>query len=327
MAAKARVVIVDGDKHVGSALAAQLEQLGATAGCCRTGKQALALLAERPADALLVDAQTLGAGFGGLLDRVKAIPSSPPVVVMASPSALHQVRELIGLGAADFILKPWARQELASALSSALGRPMAHAAAPRQRASGGDLEQRLQAFDPETLASDPSVIIGVRSDFTIGYFNPAYLRFAEQNGAPDIARRFGPGSSLLAALPEPVKEFYVSHLEGALQSGQPWEHDYDCDSPTVARSFRLMALPLGQSGLLLIHSLRRASSRPETPLGSSMADYEDGGMVLQCCHCRRLNRPSNRREWDFVPEALDSRFSLRISHGLCHPCSVHHYSS
>jgi hypothetical protein len=288
------------------------------------------MVAASPPDVVLLDLRMSGIDGHTFLRRLEALGATLPVVVMSGTGTMEDVVDVLRAGAVDFIHKPWTRDELAGALSRALRRRVTQDDPPSDAtpALPGNFAGLLQDFDPETLATDPAVIIGVWADFTIGYYNPAYLRFAADNGAPDIAARHGLGGSMLDALPAEVKDYYLGHLRGVLASGLPWEHDYSCDSPSLERSYRLIARPLGGKGLLLVHSLRMLAARDQVGKQLVGEDYRQwDGKLVQCCHCRRLRHATNPLLWDFVPAALSAAVQQDFSYGLCHPCQAFYYSS
>ena len=332
-----KVLIVDDEESLRTVLARQIDRLGYRTWQADGGERALALVATEVPDAVLVDLRMPGMDGLTFVRRLTALVAkspggmakSPGVILMSGAAAPAELAEVLGLGA-SFLRKPWTREELAAALARALhsDAPVAAVIPPVVQADA--FEALLKDFDADTLMADPSVTIGLWPDLSIGYFNPAYLRFARENGAPDIQRGFGIGSSLAAALPDPVKQFYLGHLRRVLETGQAWEHDYSCDSPTLERAYRMMVLPLGKQGLLLAHSLRLASVRSAADLPLSDLEYrhqDKGGLFVQCCQCRRLRRATHRLQWDFVPAALDPEVQKQVSHDLCPPCKAHYYSN
>lgn len=328
--AGATILIVDDEEGVRTALSRQLLRLGFQVEQARDGAEGLAVASATRPEAVLLDLRMPGMDGHTFLRSLQAAGAHAPVVVMSGAGTMDDVIEVLRAGAVDFIRKPWTRDELSGAITRALGPRSIHGPAPTgvAPAPSRDFQLLLKEFDPETLATDPAVIIGVWPDLTIGFFNPAYLTFAAENGAPDIARKYGIGGSLAAALPDPVKGYYVDHLGRVLASGLPWEHDYTCDSPALERSYRLMAMPLGKEGLLLVHSLRVMNARGGVAQALVEEDYRDpGGKLVQCCQCRRLRRARNLLQWDFVPAALTAELQPDISHGLCHPCLSFYYSN
>lgn len=184
----------------------------------------------------------------------------------------------------------------------------------------------LVGLDIDRLESDASTIYGLSPDLTIGYFNPAYVRFALENGGDDCLFKYRLGVSVLAAISDPIRGFYADRLEAVRETKQPWEHVYECPSPTTARRYRVRVLPIGERSLLAVHAaVVEASHAPS--LGSAaprISAYVDGhGMIHQCSHCRRVRR-NDDREWDFVPSLL-ALPPYPVSHGLCGLCYAYYF--
>lgn len=185
-------------------------------------------------------------------------------------------------------------------------------------------EPFLAGLDREDLANVSEPTCGASAhDLVIGYVNQAWLAFGADNGA---ARVWGPGERLLDATTEPLRSFFADHFRRAVEDDQPWEHDYQCSSPTLYREFRLRAMPIaGGRALLLIHTLR--VERPHTGPGVDLIESAyraAGGLIKQCAHCRRVERAVAPAAWDWVPEVL-ARPELAISHGLCPMCSAYYF--
>lgn len=100
--------------------------------------------------------------------------------------------------------------------------------------------QRLlqaEGIAPTDLEASANVIYALSADLRLLYFNPAWFRFARDNGGePALSTRFPVGTSILAALDASLCEFYLDAWQTVLQTGKVWEHVYECSSD---RTFRL----------------------------------------------------------------------------------------
>jgi hypothetical protein len=166
---------------------------------------------------------------------------------------------------------------------------------------------------------------GLWADFSIAYVNPAWYRFARENGGdPEVSKRWCEGAALLEAIDRPLRAFYEEHLRRVLDEGEAWEHDYECSSPQLHRRFRLSAehLEAGE-GLLLVHSCLAARPHDEAthrvlaPHGALYTD--ENGLMTQCIHCRRMKRCDFEEHWDWVP-AWVAHVPEDASGGLCPAC-------
>ncbi len=180
-------------------------------------------------------------------------------------------------------------------------------------------------LDLDDLDRVPDIACIVRAnDLAIVYLNPAWLRFGSENGASASTPI---GTCILDAMPAVLREFYATHLARVIADDQPWEHDYECASPSLHREFRLRAVAVGNgAGILMTHMLRVERPHPSSTdreLGDSYRD--PNGLVVQCAHCRRVRRASSPRSWHWVP-AFAAQPAEPVSHGLCEACFAYYFS-
>ncbi len=185
----------------------------------------------------------------------------------------------------------------------------------------------LRKFRLEDLRALSGATYGVWADFRLGYLNPGWFRFAEENhGEAILGGEWGLGTSILESMAAPVRRFYELNLSGCLESGTSWSHDYECSSPTVYRKFRQTAHPLGrQEGLLIVTALavERAHDEGRRPARApGAAGYvNDAGFISQCSHCRLVRNVTEPERWDWVPEWVRTR-PTNLSHTLCPVCAA-----
>lgn len=182
---------------------------------------------------------------------------------------------------------------------------------------------QLDGFDFETLERDASCIYGIARDLTINYVNPAWHRFAQENGGrPD----YDPlGRHVTDAMHEPHKSYFNAVYTGLFESGQVWQHEYDCSSDSVCRMFHQTVYPLrNRSSLLVVHSLRLAMEEARQPGRDIWASYvEHTGMVTSCVHCKRVRDVRENEKWDYLPQRRQA--AGQISHSLCQICYDYFY--
>jgi two-component system response regulator AtoC len=106
------VLVVDDDPAVGKVLSAQLSQAGI--GCLHVAnaEAALALLRERPVDIVITDLRMPGASGIELLDEIVKRWPDIPVVLLTAHGTISVAVEAMKKGAADFLLKPFDREEI-----------------------------------------------------------------------------------------------------------------------------------------------------------------------------------------------------------------------
>jgi two-component system, OmpR family, response regulator len=147
-----RLLLVEDDELLGSGLADYLRAQGHRVEWCRSLHQLAALRAE-PCDAWLVDWQLPdGSGVDWLRGRRAAGDRTPALVLTARDRLRHRI-EGLDAGADDYLVKPFAPEELAARLR-ALGRRLA-GAAEAVRSYGSvdvDLHARRVMVDGEVVA-------------------------------------------------------------------------------------------------------------------------------------------------------------------------------
>ncbi len=178
-----------------------------------------------------------------------------------------------------------------------------------------------EAFGRERLENDPAVIFSLDHDLRIVYCNAAWDRFAQENGGVGLERGAQLGRSVMSCVPDVLKAFFEDGYRRTLASREPWQHSYECSSPSHFRSFRMMtyAEPDG-SGLLVVNSLTAVRPHEQAPLRPELSRYvDDSGILKMCCHCRRVCQRRDPRLWDWVPELVAAP-PEQISHCLCAVC-------
>ncbi|MBI5607247.1 MAG: response regulator [Deltaproteobacteria bacterium] len=116
------VLVVDDDPVVRRVVALQVEQLGHRALEANSGRQALALLAEQPVDAVLLDVIMPDMSGLDVLHRIKADrrTESLPVLIMTGLADQDLRLSALGLGAEELLSKPVDRLELGARLRNIL---------------------------------------------------------------------------------------------------------------------------------------------------------------------------------------------------------------
>lgn len=179
------------------------------------------------------------------------------------------------------------------------------------------LSSLLPALD---ASDDVAYLLG--PDRRIARVSPGWSRFALANGGGAALGRWERGEAPLDdALPPPLRAFYLDAFARALESGEPWEHDYECSSDGAFRLFRMTAYPVEGRCLVVVHSLRVEAPHggPEHPPGEA---YAARGVVVSCAHCRRVRHPAGR--WDWVPAYVRAP-PPNLSHGMCEPCCAFYW--
>jgi hypothetical protein len=185
----------------------------------------------------------------------------------------------------------------------------------------------LSLLEPELaqhLAARRDAACGLWPDLTIAYVNPAWARFAKDNGASNgFPDRWREGAPFLEGVGKPLREYYRSHLMQALQSALPWVSEYECSSPKLFRLYRMDVTPVGQGQALLVMHTRLAQLPHAPGLAREPIDptpyLDEHGHIPQCMHCRRVQRADAKHQWDWVPRWVE-RVPESATGSLCTNC-------
>lgn len=173
------------------------------------------------------------------------------------------------------------------------------------------------------LEKDPAVIYALDRELRIVYCNEAWDQFSAANGGVELQRDGQIGRSILDAIPPILQSYFKENYQSVFATGQPWEHSYECSSPTEFRQFRMLACPAPEAtGIVVMNSLwvERPHDLPERSdqLANEHVYRREDGFITMCCHCRRTCTRSNS-QWDWVPGNLRLP-PYRVTHGICEVC-------
>jgi hypothetical protein len=176
---------------------------------------------------------------------------------------------------------------------------------------------------PDAYDDDPAIIYALDHDLRFVRCNPAWDRFAKENGAPDLTRSNVYGRCIMDVVPDVLRNFYTIAYDSVRRFRRQWWHIFECPSPTQARSFQMRILPREGDGLLIVNTLIREEPHEEQ-IPARIEEYTDAdGIATVCSHCRRAEHLSEPNRWDFVPLLLITNAVLRWP-GLCPFCSNYH---
>lgn len=120
MKPRANVLLVDDDAALARVLGALLTQSGFDSLWAASGEQALALLETRPFDLVISDLRMPGMGGMALLAQVASRWPELPVIMLTAHGTVPLAVDAMRAGAADFVLKPFDREELLYVIQKAL---------------------------------------------------------------------------------------------------------------------------------------------------------------------------------------------------------------
>lgn len=156
--------------------------------------------------------------------------------------------------------------------------------------------------------------------------NPAWERFALENGGHGLSRPEVCGRLILDFVPDVLRTFYLHKYWLAKRAAGPTYFDYDCSTPERIRLFRMTMSPLDE--LLLVTNQLRLEEKcaPRLPLTVEEGSHyiSSTGFVIMCANCRKTRQRESEAHWDWIPEML-SQDAFKVSHSLCPKCKAHLY--
>jgi DNA-binding NtrC family response regulator len=114
-----RVLIVDDEEELVSALVERLKLRGFLAQGVTDGSAALAFLEEKPCDVVLLDVKMPGLGGLEVIRRIKAKDPHMEVILLTGHGSVKNVEDGMALGAFDYLMKPVKIDNLVRILSAA----------------------------------------------------------------------------------------------------------------------------------------------------------------------------------------------------------------
>jgi hypothetical protein len=174
------------------------------------------------------------------------------------------------------------------------------------------------------LEESEAVCFALDLDLRLTYRNPAWDKFALQNGAPELASDAVCRTDLRQVIGRDLIPFYTAAFEKVARDSALWECAYECSSPQVFRKFRMQIHLLAPSGYLVRNNLMVEHAHLPSALSGFPEYLSSDSLINLCMHCRcsrRVNLPSH---WDFVPAHLDRNLT-NVSHSLCPVCLVYFY--
>ena len=119
-ASRSHVLVVDDDPAVGMVLGAILQQASFRTTSVQSGARALEVLAAEPIDAVITDLRMPGMDGMELLAHVVRTLPDVPVLVISAHATVSNAVDAMKAGAADFVQKPFDREEILYSLRKAI---------------------------------------------------------------------------------------------------------------------------------------------------------------------------------------------------------------
>lgn len=117
-----RVLIVDDEQRFRSTMCKLLGLRGIEAATAGTGLEALEIVKEISFDVAIVDVKMPGMDGVDLLREMKKIDSTIEVIIMTAYASVDTAKAILERGAYDYMLKPYAIDELVEKIGAAYDR-------------------------------------------------------------------------------------------------------------------------------------------------------------------------------------------------------------
>jgi len=119
---KARILVVDDDPKITSFLRRALALEGYDVNVTNQPAESLRILAEQPPDMIILDVMMPGIDGLELCRRIRAAGDSLPILMLTARDALSDRVRGLDVGADDYLVKPFALEELAARVRALLRR-------------------------------------------------------------------------------------------------------------------------------------------------------------------------------------------------------------
>jgi len=140
-----RILVIDDEPQMRQGLRTLLRCEGYTVTEAADGVAGIAAARSAPPDLVLCDIRLPGLDGYGVLAALRADAqlSGTPLVFLTALGAHTQIREGMGLGADDYLVKPVSRHDLLQAVTARLRRQHQHALAARRSATRPDFSSAV----------------------------------------------------------------------------------------------------------------------------------------------------------------------------------------
>jgi two-component system response regulator AtoC len=158
------VLLVDDDAAITTVLGSLLKQEGFAVLAASSGAAALAALEKQPVDVMITDLRMPGMDGMTLLKHVAKTSPDVPVVVLSAHGTVALAVDAMKAGAADFLTKPFDRDEVLFVLEKALaaggrGEPAQQATAPFSPLGASPAMNEVRDTIRRSAASNATVLI------------------------------------------------------------------------------------------------------------------------------------------------------------------------
>src|SRR3990172_5831879 len=273
----ARVLVVDDEAKLAKFVAQALELDGHDVVRAGGGREALTLLAERPFEVVVTDLRMPEVDGLAVLNAARARPGPPEVIVMTAFGTAENAVAAMKAGAADYVTKPFAMDELRMRVRRLAA----------QRTAESRAERLLQRLTPDLVAGSAAMQAALGAARQVAPTDATVLLLGESGTGKSQLARFIHYQSRRAAAP--FVEVHCAALPETLLEGELFGHEKGAFTGATQRKRGHLAaaeggtLFLDEIGELTpatqVKLLRFLPERRFVPLGSTEERTVDARVV------------------------------------------------
>ena len=273
----ARVLVVDDEPKLGKYVAQALELDGHEVARAGGGREALGMLAARTFDVVVTDLRMPDLDGLAVLKAARARPEPPEVVMMTAFGSAESAVEAMKAGAADYLMKPFAIDEVRLRVKRLSA----------QRSAEARAERLLRRLTPDLVAESPAMKRALQAARQVAPTDATVLLLGESGTGKSQLARFIHYQSKRAAAP--FVEVHCAALPETLLEGELFGHEKGAFTGAVQR--KMGHLAAAQSGTLFLDEigevtpatqvklLRFLQERTFVPLGATEGRSVDARVV------------------------------------------------
>jgi two-component system, OmpR family, response regulator len=118
-----RVLVVEDERKIANALKRGLEQESFAVDVCLDGEQGLAMAMDEPYDIVVLDRMLPGLDGMNICEQLRKAGKDMPIIMLTAKDAIGDRVAGLNSGADDYLIKPFAFEELLARIRSLLRRP------------------------------------------------------------------------------------------------------------------------------------------------------------------------------------------------------------
>jgi two-component system response regulator HydG len=254
-----RVLVVDDEPKLGKVIAQMLELDGHRVERAGGGREALVALAAGRVDVVVTDLRMPEVDGLAVLRAARGLPSPPEVVVITAHGSAESAVEAMKAGAADYLLKPFAMDELR----------MRVARLAAQRTEARRSARLLENVTPDLVAASPAMRAVLETADRVAPADATVLLLGESGtGKSQLARWIHYRSKRSAG---PLVEVHCAALPETLLEAELFGHEKGAFTGAAAR--RTGHLAAADGGTLFLDEIGEITPATQVKLLRFLQDH------------------------------------------------------